>query len=179
MKISRLNLSVGFGFLQSKILFGTFINFSSFSDLQGQLSRPITESSVLRTAYERHLNRYITNTELCPPLRLKHRWRVCRRLRDRQQNAAEDDYEVGRKGKCHCRIGIAKAPEFLCSVTGFSFRSMVDTSSETTISETARVAGSVSADSSSPSSFRISDLRPLLFPREYLMVFILLNLFAI
>lgn len=141
----------------------------SISDLQDQMNRPITESSLLRTAYERHLNRYITNADLCPPLRLKHRWRVCRRLRDRQQNAMENDEwsKVGGRGKCNCRIGIAKAPEFLCSVTGFSFRSMVDTAPKTTTSDTVPISTSSSEMPNPPSSFRISDLRPLLFPSAH------------
>ncbi|KAL5108967.1 hypothetical protein TcWFU_005461 [Taenia crassiceps] len=145
---------------------------TKFVDLHGQLNRPITESSLLRTAYERHLNRYIANTELCPPLRLKHRWRVCRRFRDRQQCALEvgrgesGERLVKARPKCGCRIGIAKAPEFLCSATGFSFRSMVDAASETTISETTPTINIHSGDTTSASSsFRISDLRPLLYPQ--------------
>ncbi|KAL5972245.1 hypothetical protein TSMEX_000016 [Taenia solium] len=145
---------------------------AKFVDLHGQLNRPITESSLLRTAYERHLNRYIANTELCPPLRLKHRWRVCRRFRDRQQFTVEvgrgenGERLVKARPKCSCRIGIAKAPEFLCSATGFSFRSMVDAASETTISETTPTSNAHPGDASSASSssFRISDLRPLLYP---------------
>lgn len=70
------------------------------------------------------------------------------------------------RSKCGCRIGIAKAPEFLCSATGFSFRSMVDAASETTISETTPTSNTHPGDTNSaPSSFRISDLRPLLYPR--------------
>ncbi|KAH9284372.1 Uncharacterized protein ECG_02261 [Echinococcus granulosus] len=141
---------------------------AKFVDLHGQLNRPITESTLLRTAYVRHLNRYITNTELCPPLRLKHRWRVCRRFRDRQQCTVQNENGerlVEGRPKCGCRIGIAKAPEFLCSATGFSFRSMVDAASETTISEITPTSSTHPGDTSSaPSSFRISDLRPLLYP---------------
>nr|CDS20359.1 Fragile site associated protein C terminal [Echinococcus granulosus] len=141
---------------------------AKFVDLHGQLNRPITESTLLRTAYVRHLNRYITNTELCPPLRLKHRWRVCRRFRDRQQCTVQNENGerlVEGRPKCGCRIGIAKAPEFLCSATGFSFRSMVDAASKTTISEITPTSSTHPGDTSSaPSSFRISDLRPLLYP---------------
>ncbi|KAM7535381.1 hypothetical protein Aperf_G00000099591 [Anoplocephala perfoliata] len=143
---------------------------AKFVDLHGQLTRPITESSLLRTAYERHLNRYITNTDLCPPLRLKHRWRVCRRLQQCQQPSNPADVENGHQPNCNCRIGIAKAPEFLCCATGFSFRSMVDTTasaiSEATSSTiSAGVRDGISGESSSaPSSFRIADLRPLLYP---------------
>lgn len=152
------------------VFFLNFFPFFCHSDLHGQLNRPITESSLLRTAYERHLNRYITNADLCPPLRLKHRWRVCKRLRDRQQSNVAMNSESNCP-KCNCRIGIAKAPEFLCCATGFSFRSMVDTV-DGTISENS-TAGSNGTreslheeDGSVPSSFRIADLRPLLYPSK-------------
>nr|CDS30018.1 Fragile site associated protein C terminal [Hymenolepis microstoma] len=143
---------------------------AKFVDLHGQLNRSITESSLLRTAYERHLNRYITNADLCPPLRLKHRWRVCRRLRQRQQSSVTEAYEEERPS-CNCRIGIAKAPEFLCCATGFSFRSMVD-SADDTITENSTTAGNDTREGpneeadSAPSSFRIADLRPLLYPHS-------------
>ncbi|VDL55190.1 unnamed protein product [Hymenolepis diminuta] len=143
---------------------------AKFVDLHGQLSRPITESSLLRTAYERHLNRYTTNADLCSPLRLKHRWRVCRRLRQRQQSSVGFESEEDRQN-CNCRIGIAKAPEFLCCATGFSFRSMVDTA-DGTISENSATDSNGTGESlneeagSAPSSFRIADLRPLLYPRK-------------
>ncbi|VUZ47576.1 unnamed protein product, partial [Hymenolepis diminuta] len=143
---------------------------AKFVDLHGQLSRPITESSLLRTAYERHLNRYTTNADLCSPLRLKHRWRVCRRLRQRQQSSVGFESEEDRQN-CNCRIGIAKAPEFLCCATGFSFRSMVDTA-DGTISENSATDSNGTGESlneeagSAPSSFRIADLRPLLYPHS-------------
>uniref|UniRef100_A0A5K3F7E2 FSA_C domain-containing protein n=2 Tax=Mesocestoides corti TaxID=53468 RepID=A0A5K3F7E2_MESCO len=145
---------------------------AKFVDLQGQLNRPITESSLLRTAYERHLNRYINNVDICPPLRLKRRWRVCRRFRNRLQDAtnAGDGVNEGKESvsatpKCNCRIGIAKAPEFLCSATGFSFRSMIDATSGAMIAENPATCNALISDTNCiPSSFRISDLRPLLYP---------------
>nr|VZI39100.1 unnamed protein product [Spirometra erinaceieuropaei] len=145
---------------------------TNFVDLQSQLNRPITESTLLRTAYSRHLNCYITPVgSICPELRLRRRWRLCRRFLQGSNDEGDLNSLVGpsaatsssarageedvahekRVGRCRCRIGIARAPEFFCSAAGFSFRSMVDKKAPLP-SQTLN------------SSFCIADLRPLLYP---------------
>ncbi|CAL8082184.1 unnamed protein product [Calicophoron daubneyi] len=126
--------------------------FEKFVDLRSQLNRPITDSGLLRSAYSHHLSVYSSRGGWCLPVRIRHRWHLCKRIYPGEAEAHPTSSE---RSECLqipssiggvCQIGNALAPQFQLTQQGFSPRSIimrpVDTSSGSVKNETAKMNSS-------------------------------------